>query len=48
MIVGRGVAPHDVKVDVRLVGKPLHAKWVVEFYHHMYLSTGKQIVKNEF
>ena len=47
--LGWGVAPHDVKVDVRLlVVKQLLAKWVVEFYHHMQPSAGKKIVKNGF
>ena len=41
--------PQDVKVDVQLlVIKPLHAKWVVEIYHHIQLSAGKKIVKNKF
>ena len=33
------IAPHDLKLDVRLlVVKPLHAKWVAQFHHHMQLS----------
>ena len=47
--LARGVAPHDVKVDVRLlVVKPLHAKWVIDFYHHMQLSAGRKIIRNGF
>ena len=39
--LGRVVAPHDAKVDVRLlVVKPSHTKWVVKFYHHMQLNAG--------
>ena len=42
-----GVAPHDVKVDVRLsVIKPLHAKWVIELYHH--LKRSKHIIISGF
>ena len=45
----RGVAPHDVKVDVRLLAvKPLHAQWVVDFYKHMQLNAGKNIVRKGF
>ena len=34
--LNRGVAAHDVKVDVQLsIMKPLHAKWITEMYHHL-------------
>ena len=40
--LNRGVAAHDVKVDVKLsIMKPLHAKWITEMYHH--LKRSKQI-----
>ena len=43
------IAPHDLKLDVRLlVVKPLHAKWVAQFHHHMQLSAGKKIIQNGF
>ena len=42
-----GVAPHDVKVDVKLsIVKPLLAKWLIEMYHH--LKHSKQIVISGF
>ena len=45
--LGWGIKPE--KVDIRLLVKdPSQARWVVEFYHHMFLSVGKKIVKNEF
>ena len=40
--LNRGVAAHNVKVDVKLsIMKPLHAKWITEMYHH--LKRSKQI-----
>ena len=45
--LNRGVAAHDVKVDVKLsTMKPLHAKWIIETYHH--LKRSKQIVISGF
>ena len=45
--LNRGVAAHDVKVDVRFSNmKPLHANWVIEMYHH--LKRFKQIVISGF
>ena len=45
--LNRGVAAHDVKVDVKLsIMKPLHAKWIIEMYH--YLKRSKQIVISGF
>ena len=47
--IRRGVSPHDVKVDIRLlVVKPLHARWVIEFYNHMQLAAGRQTIINGF
>ena len=34
-----GAAAHDVKVNVKLsIMKPLHAKWIIEMYHHLKIS----------
>ena len=34
--LNRSVAAHDVKVDAKLsIMKPLHAKWIIEMYHHL-------------
>ena len=45
--LNRGVAAHDVRVDLKLsIMKPLHAKWIIEMYHHLKLS--KQIVISGF
>ena len=45
--LNRGVAAHDAKVDVKLsIMKPLHAKWIIEMYHH--LKRSKQIVISGF
>ena len=34
--LNRSVAVHNVKVDVKLsIMKPLHAKWIIEMYHHL-------------
>ena len=45
--LNRGVAAHDVKVDVKLsTMKPLHVKWIIETYHH--LKRSKQIVISGF
>ena len=47
--LNRGVAPHDVKVDVKLsTVKPLHAQWVVDFYNNMQLASSKSIIKKGF
>lgn len=41
--------PHDVKVDIRLfVMKPLHARWVIDFYEYMSSQKGRKIVVNGF
>lgn len=43
----KGVNPHDIKVDVKLsTVKPLHAKWIIEMYHH--LRNSKNIITNGF
>ena len=43
--LNRGVAAHDVKVDVKLsIMKPI--KWITEMYH--YLKSSKQIVISDF
>ena len=40
--LNRGVAAHNVKVDVKLsIMRPLHAQWITEMYHH--LKRSKQI-----
>ena len=45
--LNRGVAAHDVKVDVKLsIMKPPHAKWINEIYHH--LKRSKQMVISGF
>ena len=45
--LNRVVAAHDVKVDMKLsIMKPLHAKWIIEMYHH--LKRSKQIVISGF
>ena len=45
--LNRSVAVHNVKVDVKLsIMKPLHAKWIIEMYHH--LKRFKQIVISGF
>ena len=45
--LNRGAATHDVKVDVKLsIMKPLHAKQIIEMYHH--LKRFKQIVISGF
>ena len=45
--LNRSVAVHNVKVDVKLsIIKPLHAKWIIEMYHH--LRRSKQIVISGF
>lgn len=47
--ISRGVSPHDVKVDIRLFAlKPLHAKWIVDYYNHMSKQDNRQIVVNGF
>ena len=47
--LNRGVAPHDVKVDVKLsTVKPLHAQWVVDYYNNMQLASSKSIIKKGF
>ena len=43
--LNRGVAAHDVKLDVKLsIMKPI--KWITEMYH--YLKSFKQIVISDF
>ena len=43
------VAPHDVKVDVKLsIVKPLHVEWVVEYYQRMQLVSSKAIITSGF
>ena len=45
--LNRGVAAHDVKMDVKLsFMKLLRAKWIIEMYHH--LKHSKQIVISGF
>ena len=45
--LNRGVTAHDVKVDVKLsIMELLHAKWLIEMYHH--LKCSKQIVISSF
>ena len=45
--LNRGVRPHDVKVDVRLSKiKPLHAKWIIQMYHH--LKNSKDLIISGF
>ena len=42
-----GVELSDIQFDYRLlVLKPLHPKWLVELYNHMYTDEGKEIVAN--
>ena len=43
----KDIAPPDVKVSLRLsVIKPLHAKWIVDLYHH--LKADKEMIVNGF
>ena len=43
----KGIAPPDVKVSLLLsVIKLLHAKWIVDLYHH--LKTGKEMIVKGF
>ena len=45
--LNRGIAAHDVNVDVKLsIMKPLQAKWITEMYHD--LKRSKQIVISGF
>ena len=45
--LNKDVVAHDVKVDVKLsIMKLLHAKWIIEMYHH--LKRSKQIVISGF
>ena len=45
--LNRGVAAHDVKVDVKMnIMKLLQAKWIIEMQHH--LKRSKQIVISGF
>ena len=47
--IRRGISPHDVKVDIRLfVLKPLHARWIIDFFEHMSNQEGRRIVVNGF
>ena len=37
----------DVKVDVKLtIMKPLHAKWLPEFYNYISSSDGQEVTRN--
>ena len=39
----------DVKVDVKLtIMKPLHAKWLSEFYNYINSSNGQEITRNSW
>ena len=45
--LNKGVAAHDVKVDVRLsTVKPLHANWIIAMYKHM--RNSKDLIINGF
>ena len=47
--LNRGVAAHDVEVDVNLsIMKPLHAEWIIKMYHHLKRAKQKQIVISGF
>ena len=40
--LGKGIDPYNVKVDVKLTTlKPIHARWIVDFYKHMQASASK-------
>ena len=39
----------EFKIEFRLsVIKPLHAKWLVEYYNHISSETGTEVIVNEF
>ena len=39
----------DAKVDVKLtIMKPLHAKWLSEFYNYINSSDGQEITRNDW
>ena len=47
--LNRGVAAHDVEVDVNLsIMKPLHAEWIIKMYDHLKRAKQKQIVISGF
>ena len=40
--LGKGIDPYNVKVDVKLtVLKPIHTRWIIDFYKHMQTSGSK-------
>ena len=40
--LGKGIDPYNVKVDVKLTTlKPIHARWIIDFYKHMQTSGSK-------
>ena len=40
--LGKGIDPYNVKVDVNLTTlKPIHARWIIDFYKHMQTSRSK-------
>ena len=42
-----GISIDDVQVGLQLTKlKPIHARWLVEFYNHMTTSKGKEIIDN--
>ena len=44
-----GIAPHDIKVDLRIsLLKPKHAVWVVDLYNKFQSERGAYIIKNGF
>ena len=39
----------EFNIEFRLsVIKPLHAKWLVEYYNHISSETGTEVIVNEF
>ena len=46
-VLETGCAVMDVKVNVKLtIIKPLHAKWLSEFYNYINSSDGQEITRN--
>ena len=46
-LLKKGIAPAEVKVSLLLsVIKSLHAKWIVDLYHH--LKGDKEMIVNDF
>ena len=40
--LGKGIDSYNVKVDVKLTTlKPIHARWIIDFYKHMQTSGSK-------